>query len=149
MRVPLITAPDDMQSIDTAPQDGTRITVWRQGYGLYSVQWLDGAWCVRAGRPIPPAEVTHWKALATSEPVPVPPAPLVVSASQAKIALYNAGLLEQVKTLVGEHPYEPVRIWYADANQWERGHVYVQALGAELGLTAEDIDALFQAASLL
>ena len=80
-----------------------------------------------------------------------PPAPLpsVVSASQAKIALYNAGLLEQVKTLVGAHPYEPVRIWYADANQWERGHVYVQALGAELGLTAENIDALFQAASLL
>ena len=83
------------------------------------------------------------------EPPPQPQDPIVVSASQAKIALYNAGLLEQVKTLVGAHPYEPVRIWYADANQWERGHVYVQALGAELGLTEDDIDALFQAASLL
>ena len=86
----------------------------------------------------------------TYTPEPPPPQVLqVVSASQAKIALYNAGLLEQVKTLVANHPYEPVRIWYADANQWERGHVYVQALGAELGLTEGDIDALFQAASLL
>ena len=93
------------------------------------------AWLAAGNTPEPPSATT-----------PPPPA---VSASQAKIALYNAGLLDQVKTLVGAHPYEPVRIWYADANQWERGHVYVQALGAELGLTAGDIDALFQAASLL
>lgn len=84
---------------------------------------------------------------AYAEP-PAPP-PTIVSASQAKIALYNAGLLEQVKALVGAHPYEPVRIWYADANQWESGHAYVQALGAELDLTTDDIAALFLAASLL
>ena len=80
---------------------------------------------------------------------PVPPPPTVVSASQAKIALYDVGLLETVKALVANHPYEPVRIWYADANQWERGHAYVQGLGAEIGLTDDDIDALFLAASLL
>ena len=84
-----------------------------------------------------------------SPPLLPPEVPSVVSASQAKIALYNAGMLDQVKALVGAHPYEPVRIWYADANQGERGHAYVQALGAELGLTSDDIDALFQAASLL
>ena len=54
--------PDDMQTIDTAPRDGTRIVVWRANYGLYSVQWLAGEWTVRAGKTIPDNEVTHWKA---------------------------------------------------------------------------------------
>lgn len=82
-------------------------------------------------------------------PLPEPPFPSVVSASQAKITLHNAGLLEQVKAIVAAHPYEIVRIWYSDANQWERGNPYVQALGVEIGLTDEQIDELFIAASAL
>lgn len=80
---------------------------------------------------------------------PVAPAPTVVSASQAKIALLDAGLLDGVEAVVAAHPYRPVRIWYADANEWHRGHAYVQALGAELGLTDQTIDRLFIAAASL
>ena len=82
-------------------------------------------------------------------PVVPDPLPTVVTASQAKIALLNAGVLDAVEAMVMAHPYRPVRIWYADANQWERGHAYVQALGAELGLSDTDIDNLFVAASFL
>ncbi len=82
------------------------------------------------------------------EPPPVePPFPSTVTAAQAKIALHNAGLLEQVKAVVAAHPYEIVRIWYGDANDWERGNAYVQALGVEIGLTDEQMDSLFIAAS--
>lgn len=81
-------------------------------------------------------------------PPPVePPFPSVVSASQAKIALLNAGLLDEVEAIVAAHPYRIVRIWYADANQWERGNPYVQALGVEMGLDDAAIDDLFIAAS--
>lgn len=82
------------------------------------------------------------------EPPPaVPPFPSVVSAAQAKIALFNAGLLDQVKAIVTAHPYEIVRLWYENAGVWERGNAYVQALGAELDLDDAAIDALFIAAS--
>lgn len=80
---------------------------------------------------------------------PEVPQPTIVSASQAKIALYNAGLLEDVEAAVAVHPYEPVRIWYEAANEWHRGHAYVQALGLELGLTDDVIDGLFVAANML
>lgn len=87
-------------------------------------------------------------ALIPYDPPPTPaPFPSVVSAAQAKIALFKAGLLDQVKAVVAAHPYEIVRIWYGDANDWERGNPYVQALGAEIGLTAEQMDELFIAAS--
>lgn len=80
-------------------------------------------------------------------PAPEPPFPSVVSASQAKIALFNAGLLDEVEAAVAAHPYRIVQIWFMDANQWERGNPYVQALGIEIGLDDEEIDALFVAAS--
>ncbi|EIM25762.1 hypothetical protein [Microvirga lotononidis] len=82
-----------------------------------------------------------------SPPTPEPPFPSVVTAAQAKIALFNGGLLDQVKAVVAAHPYEIVRIWFADANNWERGNPYVQALGVEIGLTDEQMDELFVQAS--
>ncbi|EIM25769.1 hypothetical protein [Microvirga lotononidis] len=53
--------PDDMQPIATAPTDGTRIEIWRPTYGLYSVQWKDGAWTIREGKTVPAHEVTLWR----------------------------------------------------------------------------------------
>lgn len=78
---------------------------------------------------------------------PAEPFPVTVTAAQAKIALYNAGLLDQVRAAVQAHPYELVRLWYENAGVWERGNPYVQALGVEIGLTDEQIDELFIAAS--
>lgn len=53
--------PEGMEPIASAPKDGARIVVWRPNYGLYSVQWQNGAWTVREGKTIPENEVTHWK----------------------------------------------------------------------------------------
>jgi len=80
---------------------------------------------------------------------PVEPFPAVVTAAQAKIALFNAGLLDQVKAVVAGYPYEVVRIFFSDAGVWERGNPYVQALGIEIGLTEEQMDDLFMSASRL
>lgn len=52
--------PENMQPMDTAPQDGTYITVWREGYGLYSVRWYKNRWTMRTGRTIPAEELTGW-----------------------------------------------------------------------------------------
>ena len=82
-------------------------------------------------------------------PPPEPVIPSIVSASQAKIALFNAGLLDDVEAMAVAHPYRPVRIWYSSANEWQRLHPYVQALGAELGLTGERINALFAEAATI
>lgn len=79
---------------------------------------------------------------------PVAVTPTDVSAAQAKLALDAAAILDDVEGMIAAHPVRAVRIWYADANVWERGHPYVNALGLELDLDDEAIDALFAAASL-
>jgi hypothetical protein len=56
---------------------------------------------------------------------------------------YHGALLDQVETLVADYPYRPVSIWWASALSFERGHAYLNALGMELGLTEEQMDALF------
>lgn len=73
--------------------------------------------------------------------------PVKVSKAQAQLALFNAGLLDDLEVIILNHPYRPIRIWYESANEWRRDNPYVAALGPELGLTEEQIDALFIAAS--
>jgi len=74
--------------------------------------------------------------------------PRKVSAAQAKLALDDAGLLDAVEEVVNNHQVRAVQIWYKDANEWDIGHVYVQALAAEMGLTDDVVEHLFAAASL-
>ncbi|MEZ2409839.1 hypothetical protein AB6806_23895 [Bosea sp. RCC_152_1] len=77
------------------------------------------------------------------------PPPVIVSRAQAQMALFNAGLLDDLETIIANHPYRPVRIWYESANIWERANPYVSMLAPELNLTEEQIDALFVAAAKL
>lgn len=77
---------------------------------------------------------------------PVPLVPSEVSAAQAKLALDAAGLLDDVEAVIAAHPVRAVRIWFADANVWERSHPYVAALGLEMALADVAIDELFAAA---
>jgi hypothetical protein len=82
--------------------------------------------------------------------LPIEPLPVTsVSRAQAQLALYNAGLLDDLEALIASHPYRPVRIWYESANTWERSNPYVNLLGPELNLTDEQIDDLFLQASLI
>jgi hypothetical protein len=63
--------------------------------------------------------------------------------AQAKIVLWEMGLLDQVEAMVAAHPYRPVSLWYEAATVWELSHPYVTALGYELGLSGEQMLALF------
>lgn len=72
-----------------------------------------------------------------------------VSKAQAQMALFNAGLLDDLEAIIKDHPYRPVRIWYESANIWERKNPYVSILGPELGLNEDDIDRLFIEAAKL
>lgn len=80
---------------------------------------------------------------------PPPKAPPFVTRSQALMALHNAGLLEQVETLIAGHEYLPVRLWFNNALRFERNHAYLQAIAIELELTEQQVDDLFIAASML
>lgn len=79
---------------------------------------------------------------------PVARIPQAVSAAQAKLALDAAGILDDVEAMIAAHPVRAVRIWFADANIWERWHPYVAAFGLEMSLDDDDIDALFVVADL-
>lgn len=77
---------------------------------------------------------------------PSPPVPESVTPAQAKIALFEAGLLDGVEALVAAYPYKPVQIWWGNATQFEITNGYLQALGFELGLSGDQIADLFIAA---
>ncbi|MET4636142.1 hypothetical protein [Kaistia defluvii] len=80
------------------------------------------------------------------EDIPPAPIPSEVSAAQAKLALDQAEILDDVEAMIAAHPVRAVQIWFADANNWQRGHPYVSALGLEMALDEQAIDTLFVAA---
>jgi|GEM_PF-1096407 len=80
-------------------------------------------------------------------PKPVNPVPYSITPTQAKLALHDRGLLDDVEALVASHPYRPVQIYFDNATVWERNNPYVVGLGYELGLSEDDMDALFIAAA--
>lgn len=84
-----------------------------------------------------------------SAPAPsIPPVPSVVSAAQGRLALLNAGLLDQVKAAV-EQADEATKIWFEYATEWRRDNAALNALGTQLGLSSGDIDDLFKVAAAL
>lgn len=80
----------------------------------------------------------------------VEPVPHFVTRRQARLALLQAGLLELVETAI-ESMDEPARsaarIEWEDAIEIRRDHMLIANLAQELGLTGQEIDALFLAAS--
>lgn len=94
------------------------------------------------------------EATGTFTPAP-PPAPLVpaeVTMRQARLALLAAGKLAQVDAAIDSLP-EPqrsaARIEWEYSNAVLRGSPFVASLAPALNMTAEQIDALFVAASRL
>lgn len=75
--------------------------------------------------------------------------PSMVSSAQAKVALYNAGLLAKVEDAIAAENYKPIQIYWANASYFERGHPYIQGIGAAVGLSEKQINDLFTAAVLL
>lgn len=82
---------------------------------------------------------------------PSPPTiPTRVTRRQARLALLEAGLLDQVEAIM-RNPDTPrtVRITYEDATEWWRNDAMITAMALALGLTPEQVDHLFVTASTL
>jgi len=78
-------------------------------------------------------------------PPPPPPAiPQMVSAFQAKAALLNAGLLDDVKELMAA-PGTPAiaKLAWSEAVEFRRDSPTIAAMQGELGLTDAQVDDLF------
>lgn len=89
------------------------------------------------------AMLAEWEANASAVRIPQ-----VVTMRQARLALSDAGLLEQVNTAVAAAD-EATRISWEFAQEVKRTDTYVISIGAALGLTTEQIDNLFIEASVL
>lgn len=87
----------------------------------------------------------------TWEPPPPEPAkikPTVVSAYQARVALYHAGLLDAVEAMVSDpNTAMEVKLAWEYATEFHRDNPFILALAPQLGLTEEQLDALFEAAA--
>ena len=84
-------------------------------------------------------------------PYVAPPAPLVtqVTAYQAKIQLSRSGFYDSVVTTVNTSDNPELKIAWEVATTFERNSSFILALQPELGLTDDQVDDLFQQASLI
>jgi hypothetical protein len=83
-----------------------------------------------------------------SAPPVVPSVPSSVSRARARVALHNAGLLQQVEAIIADPATDPVTvIAWQDATEFQRTSPTLQALATQLGLTSADLDSLFIAAA--
>ena len=84
---------------------------------------------------------------AFTAPAAVANVPQQVSALQARVALSRAGLLTAVEAFMASTAATAeTKIFWQYADPIDRNHVLVKAIGAQLGLTDAQIDALFVAA---
>lgn len=94
------------------------------------------------------ALLARWKITRTVVADPTPPPITVVSMRQAQLALYNAGLLNQVNTLVAQAG-GTLQIEWNTASAVDQADPHFQTMVAALGLTQHQVQALFDAAALL
>jgi hypothetical protein len=86
---------------------------------------------------------------------PDPPIPnvdgivLPITAAQGKIALVNAGTYDTVNAAIAASNNQAIQIYWASAPYWARTNPTLVALGAQIGLTSDQIDALFKTAATL
>lgn len=119
-------------------------------HGWPGAQWsLDGeeydglTWLDATPKPTLPEIQAAWEDRQAN-----PPVPQLVTARQARLALLDAGLLDQVEAAIAAGSR-------ADQITWEfavdvrRDHALIANLGAALNLTSERIDGLFRTAATL
>ena len=82
---------------------------------------------------------------------PTPPAPLSVARAQGKAALIGAGMWPSVLAFVAAIPDETQRLLAEvalhDTQHWQRNSPFLNAAKSGLGMTDEQLDALFVAAA--
>ena len=106
-------------------------------------EYMDGDYRVREW---PNGTVERMLISPESEPIP-DPVPRSVTRFKARAALHLAGRLDAVETMMAD-PATPMlsRLAWQDALTFERRSPTVMAMGAALGLSNADLDALFMAA---
>ena len=82
------------------------------------------------------------------EPEPVPVVINVVTARQARLALLNSGLLDQVEAAVTQAGTE-AKIYWDYSTEIHRDSPFIASIGQSLGLTDTQIDDLFKQAVTL
>lgn len=90
--------------------------------------------------------------IATVDDYVAPPVPQFVTMRQARLALLQAGVLPAVNAAVAAMPGaagDAARIEWEFSSTVERHRFLVEALGASLGMTAEQLDDLFRTAATL
>jgi len=114
--------------------------MWTNGSGFF--YYGD---CQQGDREATAEELAAWESARTKAS-----RPQSVSRFQARTALLNAGLLEQVNSLMA-NPATPTiaKLAWADAQEFRRTSPTVLAMGAALGLTEQNLDELFMAASVI
>lgn len=105
---------------------------------LQSGKWIQ-QWRVD---PLPQSEINarldNWRQSASCSPF------------QGKAALFNAGLLDEVETLISATQTSTiVKLAWANASEWRRMSAMITSLASELSLTDEEVDDLFKAAVLI
>lgn len=78
-----------------------------------------------------------------------PPIPQIVSRFQARAALLQAGLLDQVEQAVVAANDPFITLAWAETLEWRRDSPTLNALASGLGLTGEQIDDLFRTAATI
>ena len=76
----------------------------------------------------------------------------IVSKAQAKLALLEAGLLDGVETALSAMEGtdgQRARIEWNDRTEFHRDHEFINSLAAAIGLSDDQVDDLFEQASLL
>ena len=76
----------------------------------------------------------------------LPQTPITIR--QARMALYNAGLLDDIETVIDQLE-QPIRIWWEYSTEINRDNEYVLQVMALLGKTSIEIDNLFNQARAL
>lgn len=90
-----------------------------------------------------------WTYNGTSFAAPVPPAPTVptvLTMRQARLVLFTAGLIGSVQAAIDSLPSpdkEKAQIEWDFSNEVQRHNGFVSQLAPALGLTSEQVDALF------
>lgn len=76
--------------------------------------------------------------------------PAILSSYQAKLALFNAGLLDSVQSLI-DHPDTPtnIKLAWQEGLSFRRDNPMIAMIATQMGLTESDVDDLFIAGGQL
>ena len=70
------------------------------------------------------------------------------TAAQARLAMFEAGILGQVQSAIEASGDGALQIAWEYGTEWRRDDPRIAAIAASLGLSDDDVDALFVSASL-